>query len=468
MTSGTDELRSFHFCPRCGSKAEPGDVFCSECGKSFVDDASFCTYCGTQVVPGNAFCSHCGRSLPGGSDNDSGQKVQRETNADTLTTAKRMSPIRWAIVVGFVACAVGVVLPWYSSILLSFDGINTRDGQFFAGVLGVAVLVGWWRLFRTNRVNGALLFLLWVGMFSLAIYEMVNVSTIFTASTMGSGLYVCAVGSAVGTVAAAIELSRNWKRDQHVVTSPPVWVPLIAGVVVVVALAGSAYGGYRHGTNINNSLNDALRSSVSSVSNLANSHSDNSGSGHSDNGGSGVTGAGATSIPGGGLTFTFQVSQSDWSQVIALVNSNSQNVIYHYTSGEDFLRANLCEDANEGPGSSDASGFLAPMPVEVGTSGGGAVFRVTLTTDQVTASDQQLRLNKCSSNPAVDGPDSTIQQDYTNNNSHDEIQLNISDDGGNSSEFPSGNSGSGNSANSGSSGNSGNSGTANSGSTGNT
>lgn len=453
MTSDTDELRSIHFCPRCGSKADPGDVFCSDCGKSFTDDAIFCTYCGTQVVPGNAFCSHCGTSLPGGSDNVSVQKVQRDTDADTLTTGKRMSPIRWAIVVGFVACAVGVVLPWYSSILLSFDGINTGDGQFFAGVLGVAVLVGWWRQFRTNRVNGALLFLLWVGVSALAIYEMVNVSTIFTASTMGSGLYMCAIGSAVGTVATILDMNRNWNSGALRVKPSPIWLPLVAGVVVVLALGGAAYGGHQHGTNVDHSLDAVLGGASSNVSNL--------GSGSSD--------AGATETSGGGLSFSFTVSQNDWSQVIALVNSNSQNIIYHYTSGEDFLRANLCEDAEQGPGSGDASGFLAPTPLEVGESGGGVVFRVSLTASQVAASDKQLRLNKCSSMSTADGePETTAKQDYTNNNSHDEIQLNISSDGGNSSEFPSGNSGSPNSANSGSSGNSGNGGTANSGSTGNT
>ena len=106
-----------------------------------------------------------------------------------------MSPTRWAIVVGLLACAVGVVLPWYSSLLLSVTGINTGDGKFFAGVLVVAARHRLVAIGATNRINGTLLFLLWGGMFALVIYEMVNVSTIFTASTMGSGLYVCAIGS---------------------------------------------------------------------------------------------------------------------------------------------------------------------------------------------------------------------------------------------------------------------------------
>ena len=147
----------------------------------------FCPQCGTGAVPGNAFCSQCGKSLSGDTGSDSAQKVQPDNDAGTLTSAKRMSPTRWAIVVGLLACAVGVVLPWYSSLLLSVTGINTGDGQFFAGVLVVAALIGWWRLVRTNRINGTLLFLLWGGMFALAIYEMVNVSTIFTASTIRFG-----------------------------------------------------------------------------------------------------------------------------------------------------------------------------------------------------------------------------------------------------------------------------------------
>ena len=104
---------------------------------------------------------------------------------------------------------------------------------------------------------------------------------------------------------------------------------------------------------------------------------------------------------------------------------------------------------------------MAPLPVEVGTSGGAVVFRVTLNASQVAASDHQLQLNKCSSQNNPNGaPLGTIQQDYANSNDDFDINDNITVDGGTST-------GQG-SLNSGSTGSSGNSGTANSGSTGNT
>ena len=471
VASGSDAAKSHRFCPQCGTQAVPGSAICSHCGQSLSGDGSrFCLRCGTQAVQGNAFCGLCGNPLSGDSGGLGSETIQSDTDSGVLRSDKRMSPIRWAIVVGLLTCAVGLVLPWYASLLLSVTGINTGDGQFFAGVLGAAALVGWWRLLRTNRVNGALLFLLWVGMFAMTIYEMVNVSTIFTASTLGSGLYVCAIGSALGTVAIVLDMSRTWTKDSVGVGSPPVWLPLMAGVVVVLALGGAAFGGHQHGTNVATSLDDILHSGGSNVSSLGNSHSSpNSVPSNSNHRGSGIAGSGATAAPAGGLSFTFTVSQQNWSQIVALVNSTNPNLIYHYTSGEDFLRANLCQDADEGPGSSDASGFLAPTPVEVGTSGGGVVFRVTLSAGQVAASDHQLELNKCSSQSNAGGaPESTIEQDYTNSNSDFEINWNISGDGGNSSELGSNNSGSGTSGSSGSTGSSGDSGAGNSGNTGNT
>ena len=110
---------------------------------------------------------------------------------------------------------------------------------------------------------------------------------------------------------------------------------LAAGGLVLLALAGRRSVATSTAPTSITRWTPVLRSGSSNVSGLGSSHS--SGSGSSGNSRSGITGSGATSAPGGGLTFTFTISQHDWSQIVALVNSPNQNINYRSSSGEDFL-----------------------------------------------------------------------------------------------------------------------------------
>jgi glycosyltransferase involved in cell wall biosynthesis/DNA-directed RNA polymerase subunit RPC12/RpoP len=54
-------------CPHCGFQNNPGDKFCTECGKHLepvsVSQEVFCSNCGNQIAPGKKFCTNCGTRL---------------------------------------------------------------------------------------------------------------------------------------------------------------------------------------------------------------------------------------------------------------------------------------------------------------------------------------------------------------------------------------------------------------------
>lgn len=49
-------------CPTCNTGYEPGDTFCSGCGRPLTPPKRVCTSCNTEVKPGVAFCPNCGAS----------------------------------------------------------------------------------------------------------------------------------------------------------------------------------------------------------------------------------------------------------------------------------------------------------------------------------------------------------------------------------------------------------------------
>ena len=49
-------------CPQCNTPYEPGDTFCSGCGKALATPHIYCSNCHTELKPGVAFCPKCGSS----------------------------------------------------------------------------------------------------------------------------------------------------------------------------------------------------------------------------------------------------------------------------------------------------------------------------------------------------------------------------------------------------------------------
>ena len=54
-------------CPHCGFQNNPGDKFCTDCGKHLepvsLSQEVICSNCGMQIAPGKNFCTNCGTRL---------------------------------------------------------------------------------------------------------------------------------------------------------------------------------------------------------------------------------------------------------------------------------------------------------------------------------------------------------------------------------------------------------------------
>ena len=51
-------------CPHCGSKNQPGNKFCGNCGKQMTPKKMIqCSNCGAQVPEDNKFCGNCGSPI---------------------------------------------------------------------------------------------------------------------------------------------------------------------------------------------------------------------------------------------------------------------------------------------------------------------------------------------------------------------------------------------------------------------
>ncbi len=49
-------------CPHCNTPYEPGDTFCTGCGRALTTPRMYCSNCNSEVKPGVAFCPKCGAS----------------------------------------------------------------------------------------------------------------------------------------------------------------------------------------------------------------------------------------------------------------------------------------------------------------------------------------------------------------------------------------------------------------------
>ena len=168
--------------------------------------------------------------------------------AATSVPLSRMTTLRWVIFGSLIGSALGLLLAWATAtiiVTISVTGLNTRDGKLFAVVLAIAALLTLWRTMRTNRLNGCLLFIAWLGLLALAIYEIAHISS-SNVVVVGSGLYVDAAAAAVGIVTATMDTIRHWSRAEPGQASSPLstqWWPWAVAVVAVAAVVGSGIAG---------------------------------------------------------------------------------------------------------------------------------------------------------------------------------------------------------------------------------
>lgn len=128
------------------------------------------------------------------------------------------TPLRWINIAALIGAAVGLLLTWGTATAgifsISVSGIDTDDGKLFGAVLIVAVLLTWWRVLRTNRLNGSFLIVAWLGLLAIGVFEIVHLSSLHAPqgvlALVGPGLYVDAAAAVVGVTTAVLDFRHNW------------------------------------------------------------------------------------------------------------------------------------------------------------------------------------------------------------------------------------------------------------------
>ena len=258
----------YKFCPSCGSAAVPGSSFCGECGRSLLKQS---TDVGFSAKNQNALADGSSKSLDppvitwtieaangplvlAHSQNeyavydnqqtygrwpmtDQGHRLATEAYtafahsvalppppqegypAQPLAqTPPMLTPLRWINIAALIGAAVGLLLTWGTATAgifsISVSGIDTDDGKLFGAVLLVAVLLTWWRVLRTNRLNGSFLIVAWLGLLAIGVFEIVHFSSLHAPqgvlALVGPGLYVDAAAAVVGVITAVLDFTHNW------------------------------------------------------------------------------------------------------------------------------------------------------------------------------------------------------------------------------------------------------------------
>jgi FtsH-binding integral membrane protein len=134
--------------------------------------------------------------------------VAASTSQPAPSREERMTSLRWVNLAALVGCAVGLLMAWGTDFIASVSGISTDDGKLFGVVLVIAALVTWWRTMRTNRLNGSVVVVVWLGLLAIGVFEIIHLSSSSVVQA-GSGLYLDAVAAAVGLITAALDLTHN-------------------------------------------------------------------------------------------------------------------------------------------------------------------------------------------------------------------------------------------------------------------
>ncbi len=79
-------------CPTCNTPYEPGDTFCSGCGRGLTPPKNLCPACKTEVKPGVTFCPKCGESLFQGTQNQPARSSATSTSAPSAPTVAGSAP----------------------------------------------------------------------------------------------------------------------------------------------------------------------------------------------------------------------------------------------------------------------------------------------------------------------------------------------------------------------------------------
>jgi Short C-terminal domain len=163
---------------------------------------------------------------------------------------QRMTPLRWINIVALAGGFVGLLMAWGTVFIAAVSGLDTSDGKFFGVVLLIAGLLTWWRIMRTNRLNGSLLIVAWLGLLAIGVYEIIHVQISSDMVSVGSGLYVDAAAAVIGTVTALMDTAQRSRATKvipnHLLTTTS-GANVVSGVpprALTVATLATGQGGH--------------------------------------------------------------------------------------------------------------------------------------------------------------------------------------------------------------------------------
>jgi len=139
---------------------------------------------------------------------------QTAAPATAFADGKRlgMSSVSWAHLAALVFSVIGLLLPWATASApigsINISGINSGPGKFLGLIVLLAAATAWWRLLRTNRINGVLSIILWAAIAVFSVAEIVHDNSVFAhapgITQVGVGLYLNAIAGFVGLGSALV------------------------------------------------------------------------------------------------------------------------------------------------------------------------------------------------------------------------------------------------------------------------
>lgn len=130
-------------CPKCGTAADDGSVFCAKCG-SRLDEKIFCRECGKEVKPGSQFCQGCGAPLSKNAEKALKSAAKDNTDASNpiiVTGKERTKSRKISDMLLFIATALLIIVPFFS--VVKFTSIAVYNFYFYLGGEAIAAPSGY-------------------------------------------------------------------------------------------------------------------------------------------------------------------------------------------------------------------------------------------------------------------------------------------------------------------------------------
>jgi hypothetical protein len=179
-----------------------------------------------------------------------------EAQAPGGRTTWPTTPTGWVTVGALAAATTGLFFPWIKVGASSVFPVDLDEGRLFALVLIAVAAFALWHERRATRTTGLVLFVAWLGLLEIAVFEAIRISAQYvnepSFTHVAVGLYVATLGAVVGAITAGVDLAHNWWRGSSLPADAKgprdaTWIAWALAMVAFLALAGAGIGGRESG-----------------------------------------------------------------------------------------------------------------------------------------------------------------------------------------------------------------------------